>query len=71
MPALHTEATVRGAVLLHLVGRDADALAWFDRVRPHDERAIGYVHYRTLGRVLDKTPRAADAAVAYRSALKF
>lgn len=71
VPALHTEATVRGAVLLHQVGRDADALAWFDRVRPHEDQTIGYVHYRTLGRVLDKTNRAADAAVAYRSALKF
>jgi len=71
IPALHTEATVRGAVLLHEIGKNADALAWFDRVPAHDERTLGYMHYRTLGRVLDGTERAADAAVAYRNALRF
>jgi tetratricopeptide (TPR) repeat protein len=71
VPALYTEAMVRGAVLLHQNGREADAIAWFDRIPPHEDRALGYVHYRTLGRVLDGTPRAEDAAVAYRAALKF
>ena len=71
IPALHTEATVRGGVLLYQLGKNADALAWFDRVPAHEDRTIGYMHYRTLGRVLDGTDRAADAAVAYRTALRF
>jgi tetratricopeptide (TPR) repeat protein len=71
IPALHTEATVRGAVLLYEMGKHADALAWFDRVPPHNDQTLGYMHYRALGRVLDHTERAADAAVAYRAALKF
>lgn len=71
IPELYTEAMVRGAVLLHQIGRNADALAWFDRVPAHDDQTLGYVHYRTLGRVLDGTERAEDAAVAYRAALRF
>ena len=69
--ALRIEALVRGAVLLWRVGRRADALAWFDRVPPHDDPAIGYVQHLTHGRLLDGAGRAADAATAYRAALGF
>ena len=71
VPALRVEALIRGAVLLHKIGRHADALAWFERVPPHQDRALGYVHYLTYGRILDGANRAADAAAAYTSALQY
>jgi tetratricopeptide (TPR) repeat protein len=70
-PALSVEALVRGAVLLHKVERDAQALAWFDRVPPHQDRALGYVHHLNYARVLDGTSRAEGAVTAYRAALDY
>jgi tetratricopeptide (TPR) repeat protein len=71
IPALRTEALVRGAVLLHKVERDTQAIAWFDRVPPQQDTPFGYVHQLTYGRVLDTTARADDAVAAYRAALGF
>jgi hypothetical protein len=71
IPALRVEALVRGAVLLHKAERNAQALMWFDRVPPHEDKTLGYVHQLTLGRVLDTTTRAEDAVTAYRAALDY
>jgi hypothetical protein len=71
IPALRTEALARGAVLFWKVGRNADALGWFDRVPAHDDPALGYVQHLAHGRLLDGTDRAADAASAHRAALEF
>jgi hypothetical protein len=68
-PSLRNEALIRGAVLLRTLGRDAEALAWLDRVPPHDDRALGYVQHFTRARLLDGTARTADAVDAYRAAL--
>ena len=69
IPDLHVEALIRGAVLLHKVGRFREALVWFDRIPVHDDRTLAYVQHFTHGRLLDATDRAADAAAAYRAAL--
>ena len=71
IPALRVEALIRGAVLLRKVGRDAEALAWFDRVPTHEDRALGYVHHLTRARLLDGADRTSDAVIAYRRALDF
>lgn len=69
VPALHVEAMIRGAVLLSRIGREPEALAWFERVPPHTDRGLGYVHHITLARLLDAVNRPADAAAAYSVAL--
>jgi tetratricopeptide (TPR) repeat protein len=67
---LRAEALIRGGVLLHKVGRHSEALTWLDRVPAHDDRALGYVHRLTYGRLLDGAGRSADAAAAYAAALE-
>ena len=71
IPALRVEALIRAAVLLRKMGRDAEALEWFDRVPTHEDRALGYVHHLTRARLLDGADRTADAVTAYRRALEF
>jgi tetratricopeptide (TPR) repeat protein len=66
---LRAEALIRGAVLLRKLGRDAEALAWFDRVPAEVDRDLAYVHHLTRARLLDGANRTADAAAAYQQAL--
>jgi hypothetical protein len=69
VPELYTEALIRGAVLLARIGREPEALAWFQRVPPHTDRGLGYMHHLTLARLLDEVNRPGDAANAYGVAL--
>jgi tetratricopeptide (TPR) repeat protein len=71
VPALRVEALVRAAVVLQKAGRDADALARFERVPAHEDRFLGYVQHLTHGRLLDQAGRAEQAVTAYRAALRF
>jgi len=73
-PALRAEALIRAGKLLHEAGRDREAAAWFDRI---DDAAVSdlpafirYVSHLTHGRVLDALDRPAEAALAYRAALR-
>jgi hypothetical protein len=71
IPELRVEALIRGAVLLHKLGRNAEALAWFERVPAHTDRGLGYMHHVTRARLFDLLNRATDAAAAYEAALGF
>jgi tetratricopeptide (TPR) repeat protein len=71
VPALRSEALIRGAKLLYDGGRQPEALAWIERVPEHADPVIGYLQHWIQARMLDDLGRAEDAAAAYRRALTF
>jgi hypothetical protein len=69
-PEVHSEASVRGALLLLYEDRASTALQWLDQI--HDDGAdqeLSYWAALVRGQVLDALKRPTDAASAYQLAL--
>ena len=70
-PWLASESLIRGGVALQAADRSAEAVAWFARVPPGEDSALGYVHHLNYARALETTGQTADAAAEYALAVDF
>jgi hypothetical protein len=68
-PSVASEALVRHALLLHRLGRHAEALSRLDVAPPPGEAPdVAYWRHLFRGRILEALNRQADAATAYEDA---